>query len=87
MNWGFTKPGIYEVDFRLSSYVAPFKGDLECDCSVDLLDVPAFVSALLDPDAYRITYPDCNIANADINEDGFADGLDIEEFVALLLGV
>lgn len=85
LNWGFTEPGIYEVDLRLSTYVAPLKGDLACDCAVDLFDVEAFVQALLDADVYADSYPDCNVNNADINEDGDIDGADVSGFVDLLL--
>lgn len=85
VNWGLTEPGIYEVDFRLSTFVAPLKGDLECDCSVDLLDVPAFVEAILDAGAYADSYPDCNVNNADVNGDEEINGADVAEFVELLL--
>ncbi len=85
LNWGFTQPGLYEVDVRLSTYVERMQGDLACDCIVDLLDVPAFVEALLSPETYAMDYPDCNIWNADVNEDGEIDGADIQGFVNLLL--
>lgn len=85
MNWGFTQPGLYEVDFWLSTYVERMHGDLACDCIVDLSDVPAFVEALLSPESYTANYPDCNIWNADVNEDGEIDGADIQWFVNLLL--
>lgn len=83
-NWGFTKAGLYELDFRISSYVAPLKGDVECDCDVNFDDIPAFVEALLTPETFESNHPDCNIVNADINDDGLHDGRDLQEFVDLL---
>lgn len=62
------------------------KGDLNCDGSVDLLDVGPFITALLDPGEYEKQYPDCDINNADINEDGSIDLTDVEPFIELLLG-
>ncbi len=59
-------------------------GDMNCDGVLDLDDVPAMVLALLDPDAYAITYPDCDITAGDINEDGNVDGLDLQGFVELI---
>lgn len=85
VNWGFTAQGLYEVDFRLLTFVEPIKGDVACDCEVDLLDVSAFVEALLDSDGFSEAYPDCNINNADVNADGAIDGADIQAFVDLMI--
>jgi len=53
-------------------------GDANGDGVVNLLDVGAFVTAILDTDTF-----DCE---ADINEDGVDDLLDVGPFVDLLLG-
>jgi hypothetical protein len=62
-------------------------GDMNCDGVVDLLDIPGFVAALLDPAGYAQQYPCCNVANANVNQDAAVDGLDIQPFVNLLLGI
>ncbi len=60
------------------------KGDTNCDCAVDALDVEPFLLALFDPDAYARRFPDCDLMQADINQDGSVDALDIEPFIELL---
>lgn len=52
-------------------------GDVNDDGVVDLLDVPAFVQALLDMEFS---------CQADINEDGLLDLQDVDPFVEFLLG-
>ena len=61
-------------------------GDLNCDGTVDQLDIRGFVLALLDPPAYAAEYPDCTIRNGDCNLDGVVDGFDIQPFVTLFSG-
>ncbi len=54
-------------------------GDLNCDGCVTTDDIGPFVMALVDPAQY-LTMWDC-IDDADMNQDSFADGLDIALFV------
>lgn len=61
------------------------KADLNCDGSVDLVDVEPFSLALLDPDNYDKQYPNCDIDLADINDDGSVDLVDVEPFIDCLL--
>ncbi len=61
-------------------------GDMNCDGSIDVSDVDAFVLALSGQAAYQAVYPDCNRLNADCNGDGVIDFADIDAFVALLGG-
>ncbi|TWT45877.1 hypothetical protein RAS1_23130 [Phycisphaerae bacterium RAS1] len=61
-------------------------GDLNCDGAADVLDINAFVLALIDPAGYAAMFPDCNILNGDIDGDGQTTVLDINPFVDLLLG-
>ncbi|TWT45668.1 hypothetical protein RAS1_20960 [Phycisphaerae bacterium RAS1] len=61
-------------------------GDANCDGSIDILDINAFVFALSDPSGYMAAYPSCNIQNADVNRDCNIDVLDINPFIALLAG-
>lgn len=61
------------------------KGDLNCDGSIDLVDVSPFILALIDPDEYEKQFPDCDVNRADVNSDGSVDLVDIEPFIELLL--
>jgi 6-phosphogluconolactonase (cycloisomerase 2 family) len=63
----------------------PATGDLNCDCAVDLDDIDPFALALLDPAAYAAAYPACNIAQADLNGDTFADAVDLALLADLLV--
>jgi hypothetical protein len=60
-------------------------GDMNCDGVVDLLDLPPFVDALIDPATYTANYPACFITRADTNNDTQMDGLDIKDMIDLLL--
>lgn len=55
------------------------KGDVNCDHFIDTFDISLFVDAMLD------AYAGCDITLADMNDDGNEDGLDIQEFVIVLL--
>lgn len=56
-------------------------GDMNCDTGLAFDDTSAFVQALLNPGAF-VT---CNIDNADINQDGIVNGLDIQPFIDILI--
>ncbi len=62
------------------------RGDLNCDATVNAFDIEPFILALVDPDGYKATWPDCNIQIADVNEDGTVNAFDIEPFIDLLNG-
>lgn len=62
------------------------RGDINCDGSVDGLDVSAFVLALTDPGGFNDAYPDCGIIGADLSGDCQVNGEDIQVFVDQLLG-
>lgn len=62
------------------------RGDMDCNGSVSMAEMDGFVIALLDPAVYASEYPLCDIINADINMDGYVDGLDIDSYVRLLTG-
>lgn len=62
------------------------RGDMNCDGAVTVDDVPPFVLALLDPDAYLAMFPDCPLSRADLSNDGLRNGTDIAPFVSCLLG-
>lgn len=62
------------------------KGDLNCDGSIDLVDVGPFILALLDPEGYAQEYPDCDINHGDTNDDGSVDLSDVAPFIELLIG-
>ncbi|MCB9857473.1 MAG: hypothetical protein H6818_17465 [Phycisphaerales bacterium] len=59
--------------------------DVNCDCASSEQDVLAFVDALLDPAAFDAQYPDCEILNADFNDDGLLDGRDVQPFMEALV--
>lgn len=61
-------------------------GDLNCDGSVTVTDIGAFVLALTNPAGYAVQFPNCDIQNADINTDGAVTVSDIGPFVSLLTG-
>ncbi|TWT41906.1 hypothetical protein RAS1_30300 [Phycisphaerae bacterium RAS1] len=64
----------------------PSPGDMNCDGAADILDINAFILALIDPFAYAAQFPGCDINNGDLNGDGSVNVLDINPFVALLAG-
>jgi hypothetical protein len=59
-------------------------GDMNCDGTVSVSDIGAFVLALTDPAAYATAYPLCDATLADMNGDGSVTVSDIGGFVALL---
>lgn len=59
---------------------------MNCDGSLDLVDVEPFSTALLDPDQCVDRYPDCDIELADLNRDGSVNLVNIEPFMEALLG-
>lgn len=61
-------------------------GDMNCDGVANVLDINWFVLALLDPPAYAMQFPGCNILHGDIDGDGRVSVLDINPYVDLLLG-
>ena len=60
-------------------------GDLNCDGSVNVFDIDAFVLALTDPAAYAAAQPDCDRLYADCNCDGEINVFDIDPFVLCLV--
>ena len=65
-------------------------GDLNCDGSVNGLDIDPFVLVLTSTPPeypeYYAQHPDCDPLLADCNTDGSINGLDIDPFVAILTG-
>ena len=61
-------------------------GDLNCDSSINSLDIDPFVLALTDPVGYTLDHSECDYYRADCNEDGSINSLDIDPFVDLLTG-
>ena len=59
-------------------------GDVNCDRSIDALDIEPFILALFDPEEYRRAHPTCDVMLADIDQSGSVDALDIEPFIDLL---
>lgn len=65
---------------------AALAGDMNCDGSVGVSDIGAFVLALTDPAGYAKAFPECDILNGDLNGDSQVSVGDIGLFVALLTG-
>lgn len=63
----------------------PVPGDMNCDQSVDLDDVPLFTMALLDPVSFDINHPACNSTQADMDSSATVDAADIAGFVSAVL--
>jgi hypothetical protein len=59
------------------------RGDMNLDHVVDVVDLPAFVSVLVDPDN---AIP-LQLTQADVNFDGHADGLDVQALLNLILAL
>lgn len=59
----------------------------DCDCSGSIgpSDIGAFVLALTSPEDYETTYPNCELATADLNGDGQASVGDLQLFQIVLL--
>ena len=66
------------------------RGDLNCDGSINSLDIDAFVLALTSTPPgypeYYAAYPSCDAMLADIDCDGSINSLDIDPFVQCLTG-
>lgn len=87
-NASLTPPGDNQVEWGTGVYLAlvPQKGDMNCDGAVNPADVPAFVTALLDPNEYMLTYPACDISLGDFDGGG-VNGADAQPFSAAVLGL
>ncbi|GMU35518.1 MAG: polysaccharide-degrading enzyme [Planctomycetia bacterium] len=59
--------------------------DIDCDDDCDDDDVPAFVLALIDAEAFAQAYPSCPVESADLNQDTTVNALDIPAFIAAIL--
>jgi hypothetical protein len=53
---------------------------------VDFFDIDPFLMALFNPAMYGVVWFDCDIENADVNQDTAVDFFDIDAFLDLLFG-
>lgn len=67
--------------FVIDACTSAGPGDMNCDCAVNLADLPHFVQALVDPAGFT----GCNILNGDMQPDGNVDGRDVQGFASLLI--
>ncbi|MDX2199336.1 MAG: hypothetical protein SF069_10250 [Phycisphaerae bacterium] len=74
------------VEAGLKAFTSCITGDANCDNTVSVGDISAFVLALTNAPQYAIDYGDCNPDNVDINNDNTVSVGDIAGFVALLTG-
>lgn len=77
--------GQHTVTLRLDA-INLLPGDMNCDCTVNGLDIQRFVNAVLDPVAYALDNPGCSVLHADVNADGIVNQADCNPFMQLLLG-
>lgn len=61
------------------------KADMNCDCTLNGLDVAPFVRAVVDPGGYGTTFPGCDILYGDINGDLMVDIGDVLSFENCIL--
>lgn len=59
-------------------------GDMNCDCTINGLDIAPFVQAILDPQGYADAQQQCDIRQGDFDQNGSVDESDIEGFVESL---
>lgn len=71
--------------FAISGAKTSLAIDLNCDNDTTIDDVMPFVLALIDPDAYEASYPNCDEQRADVNGDGINNSADIQAFLDALL--
>jgi len=71
-----TSGGTLDFDFQFR-----LLGDLSCDGTVDLVDLPLFIQTLINPAGLA----GCNLGLADINHDGLVNGRDIPGFTNLMV--
>ncbi|MBN2445911.1 MAG: SUMF1/EgtB/PvdO family nonheme iron enzyme [Phycisphaerae bacterium] len=78
----------YDLGFRVAEILwgPPPAVDMNCDRSVDVFDIDAFVLAITEPAQYETEFPDCSVDIADCNNDGYVDVFDIDAFVAIIVG-
>ena len=84
--WDGDNNGDARIDMGSDEYNSPARGDVNCDGTIDLFDVDAFVLALNEPTEHKRAYPACDRTLADVNNDGIVNAFDIDAFVALLTG-
>ncbi|MFO0972045.1 MAG: hypothetical protein U1A27_01220 [Phycisphaerae bacterium] len=63
----------------------PLLGDMNCDGTVSVADVPLMILALVNPAGYPAAVPCCAITNGDMDGSTTVDGADVEGFVDALI--
>jgi hypothetical protein len=88
-NATLTPPGDNQIEWGSGLYIANASrarmGDMNCDCKLDIADLPPFVQALLDPAAYAVAFPACPAGNGDLNGDTVVNAADVAGFADLLV--
>ena len=59
-------------------------GDINCDRTLNAADIDVFFLALVLPENYTRSFPNCHWKFGDINQDEHLDGADIDLFFACL---
>lgn len=61
-------------------------GDMDCDGYITNLDINPFLEAIVSPQSYLVHYPNCDIARADLDQDGAVRLFDMNLFLDVLMG-
>lgn len=86
VGYGYNSTTARQEALMWRSTAAPIvPGDLNCDGLIDGDDIHPFVLALVNPAAYAIAFPACNVLNGDLNGDQQVTVQDAAPFTALLL--
>lgn len=72
------------TDAILWTYAPDPDGDINCDGVVNAADATALAVALVNPAAFTLAYPGCDISHADVSLDTLIDGRDIAAWLNLL---
>lgn len=81
---GINSGSAYVFDLHCPGEGFPL-GDLDCSGTLNENDVGPFVLALTSPVSYTAEFPNCDLILADMNGDGFVNGIDIRGFTSQLI--
>ncbi len=78
--------GCKQLATKLTTAMISMFGDMNCDGQVNLADLPLFLTAMFNPQAYQAANPTCSSLSGDFNNNGTVDNDDYTAFVELMPG-